>query len=200
MKRAQTFVAGTFLSCWLVPGCGASTPPDATDGGGADAAVLDGVSTPRDSAAEASPHQDGGTTTLGVGCNVSPACDSSQDCCVPNTAHLGYGVCVPQGTCQGISFGCQYSKACPGPHVCCLTTNASVCQDGPCAQGTYQLCDPSDQGLSPPECLSGGSCTPRVTTIAGNDFNEVNGYCVFSDAGAPDANQGASSDADTRPD
>lgn len=187
MKRAQAFVAGTFLSSWLVPGCGASTPPNATDGRGADAGVLDGASTPRDSAAEASVHQDGGTTTLGVSCNSSLACDSPQECCVPNPAHLDNRVCVAQGTCQGISLGCRYSKACPGQQVCCLRTNASACQDGLCAQGTYQLCDPSDKGMSPPECLSGSSCSP-------------NGYCVFSDAGAPDANQDANSDADARPD
>jgi hypothetical protein len=197
MKRAQTFVAGTFLSWWLVPGCGAfSTLPTATDDGGTDVGVLDGAPTPRDSAAEASPYQDGRTSTLGVECNLSPACDSPQECCVPNIAHLGYGVCVALGTCQGISFGCQYSKACPGQQICCLTTNASACQDGPCPQGTSQLCDPSYQaaGLSPPECLSGGTCSARCSSNGA--CSASGGYCVFSDAGAADANQDASSDAD----
>ena len=176
MKLAH-FVIATVLSGSLPLGCSSSTSSD-VDAGGAEAA--DGAPAPSDSSAEASGPREAGT--LGASCNISPACDAPQECCLTSLADLGLsGVCVAPGTCQGIALGCEATYECPDAQACCVTAGSASCQVGTCAAGSEQLCDPGYAGHGPPECPSGESCA--ATRV-----------CVPSEGGVAEASADAAAE------
>jgi hypothetical protein len=181
MKLVRTLAIVLVPSAALAVACGTSSISSSVADSGVTSPPGDGAVVSSDAGSEASYPREGGS--LGASCNISPACDAPQECCLPSLADLGLsGICVAPGTCHGVALGCDRSSECMEGQACCLMGGVSSCQTGPCAPDATQLCDPGAAGHRPPECPTGETC-------------DITRACVPSDGGAADANLDASTDA-----
>ena len=187
MKLLNTFafvsILGASVSS-LVAACGGSSNTTGSgvdsgttpfDGGGASTTPVDGSTNPTPDGAS--------SEDAAPGCTQG-SCGTGQVCCQGATG----STCIAEGaTCQGLAAQCTNSATCSAitaGQICCGTLSiasqsaTSVCQAGPCASGSYELCTQSD------ECTGGDTCQP--ITIAGFQLPIDSCQPAPADGGASD--------------